>query len=89
MGRPFNEKFAGTQWETDASTLDAWMKGMTGVPIVDAGMRQANQTGWMANRARMICAMFLAKDLMLDWRLGERVSCILESVQARADFLVV
>ncbi|ELU45586.1 putative DNA photolyase [Rhizoctonia solani AG-1 IA] len=71
MGRPFQEKFADVKWETNAAHLKAWKEGKTGVPIVDA-IRQANTQGWMHNRARMITAMYLTKDLMLDWRLGEK-----------------
>ena len=52
--------------------FDAWCNGMTGYPVVDAGMRQLVQTGFMHNRARMICASFLVKDLLVDWRWGER-----------------
>ncbi|KAI0677169.1 DNA photolyase, FAD-binding/Cryptochrome [Trametes maxima] len=73
MGRPFQEKYAGVRWETDAAHLQAWKDGRTGVPIVDAAMRQARTMGWMHNRARMIAAMYLVKDLMIDWRLGEQV----------------
>ncbi|CCO28156.1 deoxyribodipyrimidine photo-lyase [Rhizoctonia solani AG-1 IB] len=72
MGRPFHEKYADVEWETTAAHLKAWKEGKTGVPIVDAAMRQANTQGWMHNRARMITAMYLTKDLMLDWRLGEK-----------------
>ncbi|QRW01681.1 deoxyribodipyrimidine photo-lyase [Ceratobasidium sp. AG-Ba] len=72
MGRPFHEKYADVKWETDPAHLKAWKEGKTGVPIVDAAMRQANSQGWMHNRARMIVAMYFTKDLMLDWRLGER-----------------
>ncbi|KAF8314757.1 hypothetical protein DL93DRAFT_2057858 [Clavulina sp. PMI_390] len=72
MGRPYLEKFADVKWEKDGDMLEAWKKGMTGVPIVDAAMRQAVSQGWMHNRARMIAAMFLTKDLMMDWRLGEQ-----------------
>ncbi|KAI0068783.1 hypothetical protein BV25DRAFT_1986350 [Artomyces pyxidatus] len=72
MGRPFQEKYADVQWETNQAHFDAWKEGRTGVPIVDAAMRQANTMGWMHNRPRMIAAMYLTKDLMLDWRLGER-----------------
>ncbi|KAG8745769.1 hypothetical protein FRC10_007030 [Ceratobasidium sp. 414] len=72
MGRPFQEKYANVKWETNAAHLKAWKEGKTGVPIVDAALRQANTQGWMHNRARMIAAMYLTKDLMLDWRLGER-----------------
>ena len=56
----------------DATRFVAWQEGRTGYPIVDAALRQLNQTGWMHNRARMIVASFLTKDLLLDWRLGER-----------------
>ncbi|KAG8727512.1 hypothetical protein FRC12_022451, partial [Ceratobasidium sp. 428] len=72
MGRPFHEKYADVKWETNAAHLKAWKEGKTGVPIVDAALRQANTQGWMHNRARMIAAMYFTKDLMLDWRLGER-----------------
>lgn len=51
--------------------LRSWKSGNTGIPIVDAAMRQLNQTGWMHNRLRMITAMFLTKNLFIDWRLGE------------------
>jgi deoxyribodipyrimidine photo-lyase len=53
--------------------LQKWKDGKTGYPIVDAGMRCAREMGWMHNRTRMICAMFLCKHLMIDWREGERV----------------
>jgi deoxyribodipyrimidine photo-lyase len=52
--------------------LKAWQNGQTGYPIVDAAMRQLNETGWMHNRLRMITASFLVKDLLIDWRIGER-----------------
>ena len=55
-----------------ADDLEAWQLGRTGCPIVDAGMRQLLAEGWMHNRARLITASFLTKDLRLDWRLGER-----------------
>lgn len=73
MGRPFQEKFANVSWEVNEEHLQAWKEGRTGVPIVDAGMRQVNTMGWMHNRLRMIVAMYLVKDLMIDWRLGEKV----------------
>jgi deoxyribodipyrimidine photo-lyase len=60
------------RWRHDPEGLAAWQEGRTGVPIVDAGMRQLCQTGWMHNRARLICASFLVKDLLVDWREGER-----------------
>jgi deoxyribodipyrimidine photo-lyase len=60
------------EWENDKKKFEAWKKGETGFPIVDAGMRELNQTGWMHNRVRMIVASFLTKDLLIDWRWGER-----------------
>ena len=59
-------------WRNDADELTAWQNGLTGYPIVDACMRQLNQTGWMHNRGRMIVASFLTKDLLQNWQLGER-----------------
>lgn len=59
-------------WREAPEDLYRWQQGQTGIPIVDAGMRQLLQTGWMHNRVRMICAMFLAKNLLIDWRHGER-----------------
>ena len=59
-------------WRDDPAGLAAWQAGRTGFPIVDAGMRQLWTTGWMHNRVRMIVASFLVKDLLIDWRLGER-----------------
>ncbi len=58
-------------WRQDKKLLDAWKTGKTGYPIVDAAMRELATTGWMHNRARMIVASFLTKDLLIDWRLGE------------------
>jgi deoxyribodipyrimidine photo-lyase len=59
-------------WNDDADGFRAWCDGRTGFPIVDAGMRQLRATGWMHNRVRMIVASFLTKDLLIDWRQGER-----------------
>jgi len=59
-------------WVSDSSALQAWQRGRTGYPIVDAGMRELWRTGWMHNRVRMIVASFLVKDLLVDWRLGAR-----------------
>lgn len=70
--RPFVSWTQRVQWRQDDEALAAWQAGKTGFPIVDAGMRQLNQTGWMHNRLRMICASFLVKDLLIDWRAGER-----------------
>ncbi|ORX40843.1 DNA photolyase, FAD-binding/Cryptochrome [Kockovaella imperatae] len=72
MGRPFLEKFADVQWEVNEDHLQAWKDGKTGYPIVDAAMRACAARGWMENRVRMVTACFLVKDLMLDWRLGEK-----------------
>ena len=59
-------------WESDGAAFSAWCRGCTGYPVVDAAMRALVQTGWMHNRARMIVASFLVKDLLIDWRWGER-----------------
>jgi deoxyribodipyrimidine photo-lyase len=59
-------------WRDDPELLTAWQRGETGIPIVDAGMRELNETGWMHNRVRMITASFLTKNLLIDWREGER-----------------
>ncbi|KAF8076516.1 FAD binding domain of DNA photolyase-domain-containing protein [Lyophyllum atratum] len=88
MGRPFLEKFSAVVWEDhqaptdstlaageadqDSEILNSWKEGKTGVPIVDATMRCLKEMGWVHNRMRMITAMFLTKDLMIDWRVGER-----------------
>lgn len=69
---PLDPRFAGFAWRSDASLLEAWQRGKTGVPIVDAGMRELWRTGFMHNRVRMIVASFLAKHLRLDWRCGAR-----------------
>lgn len=69
--RPLRPEFAKMATRTDHAELDAWQRGRTGVPIVDAGMRQLWQTGWMHNRVRMIVASFLVKHLLLPWRDGE------------------
>lgn len=71
-GRNFNTEYDGLPWREDDEQFQAWCEGRTGVPIVDAAMRQLNTTGWMHNRCRMIVAMFLTKNLLLDWRLGEK-----------------
>lgn len=73
----YRREYDRLEWGSGDAALDearfaAWRAGRTGYPIVDAAMRQLNQTGWMHNRARMIVASFLTRDLLLDWRLGER-----------------
>lgn len=69
---PFNPKFEGFEWEDNPEYLDLWCRGQTGYPIVDAGMRQLWQTGWMHNRVRMVVASFLTKHLRVHWREGAR-----------------
>ena len=59
-------------WSYDKQDFAAWCRGQTGIPLVDAAMRCLNATGFMHNRLRMVTAMFLTKDLLIDWRLGER-----------------
>lgn len=66
----FKNEFDAFPWENDESLLKCWQQGMTGYPIVDAGMRELWATGYMHNRVRMIVASFLTKDLFIDWRLG-------------------
>lgn len=68
----FKEKYRKISWSKNKKNFDAWCKGNTGFPIVDAGMRELNSTGFMHNRVRMIVASFLVKDLHIDWRDGER-----------------
>ncbi|MCA9970746.1 MAG: deoxyribodipyrimidine photo-lyase [Anaerolineales bacterium] len=68
----FREPYDAIQWRDDADGLTAWQNGRTGYPVVDAAMRQLQTSGWMHNRARMIVASFLVKDLLIDWRHGER-----------------
>jgi deoxyribodipyrimidine photo-lyase len=70
--RNYNCDFDGFTWRHSPALLEAWQQGRTGYPIVDAGMRELWRTGWMHNRVRMICASFLTKHLLLDWREGER-----------------
>lgn len=69
----FKPAYDAVAWENDESLFAAWCEGKTGYPIVDAGIRQMNAQGWMHNRLRMITASFLCKDLLCDWRLGERI----------------
>jgi deoxyribodipyrimidine photo-lyase len=70
--RSFNPKYDRIAWLNDDSQYAAWREGRTGYPVVDAAMRQLVQSGWMHNRARMIVGSFLVKDLLVDWRWGER-----------------
>ena len=68
----FREDYDNLQWENDEDQFEKWCQGQTGYPIVDAAMRQLKHSGWMHNRSRMIVASFLVKDLLIDWRWGER-----------------
>lgn len=69
---PYRPQWRHFPWEDDPEWLRAWEEGLTGLPIIDAAMRQLNESGWMHNRCRMIVASFLVKDLISDWRHGER-----------------
>lgn len=69
---PLRKEFSAFNWQTNVPLLSAWQKGLTGIPIVDAGMRELWQTGWMHNRVRMICASFLVKHLLIPWQAGEK-----------------
>ncbi|HEY9659862.1 MAG TPA: FAD-binding domain-containing protein [Allocoleopsis sp.] len=69
---PYREPLKNFPWNENPQHFQAWCDGQTGYPIVDAAMRQMNQTGWMHNRCRMIVASFLTKDLILNWQLGEQ-----------------
>ncbi|MBC8042346.1 MAG: deoxyribodipyrimidine photo-lyase [Rhizobacter sp.] len=70
--RSFKDGYEKLKWENHDEHFEAWKAGRTGFPIVDAAMRQMNETGWMHNRLRMIVASFLTKDLLIDWRRGEK-----------------
>ncbi|PPD45069.1 MAG: deoxyribodipyrimidine photolyase [Methylobacter sp.] len=72
FGHAFIDKFDTLVWDNDRDKFQAWADGRTGFPIVDAGMRELNATGFMHNRVRMITASFLVKDLRISWRWGER-----------------
>ena len=72
MNKSFKYEYSTIEWSYDEARYARWCNGQTGFPIVDAAMRQLNNTGYMHNRCRMIVASFLAKDLLLDWRMGER-----------------
>lgn len=70
--QPLRARYAAFPWKSNATALKDWQRGMTGFPIVDAGMRELWQTGWMHNRVRMLVASFLVKDLLLPWTEGAR-----------------
>lgn len=69
----YRQEFDRLPWKFNEKLFTAWKEGRTGYPLVDAGMRELNQTGWMHNRVRMVVASFLTKDMMHDWRLGAKV----------------
>lgn len=69
--RKLRPKYDGINWRNKEEDFDKWCRGQTGYPMVDAGMRQLNETGYMHNRVRMVTAGFLCKHLLIDWRLGE------------------
>ncbi len=71
VGGSFKRDYNNIQWRNNHQEFEAWCNGKTGVPIVDAGMRELNETGFMHNRVRMIVASFLTKNLLIDWRWGE------------------
>ncbi len=72
FGKAFVEKYRDIPWEENKAWFTRWCEGTTGFPLVDAGMRQLNATGYMHNRVRMVVASFLTKDMHIDWRKGER-----------------
>lgn len=69
---PYRDRFKNFPWDNNEDYFQAWCDGKTGYPIVDAAMRQLNETGWMHNRCRMIVASFLTKDLIVNWQWGEK-----------------
>lgn len=68
---PFREKYERIEWRNNEAEFEAWCQGRTGYPLVDAGMRELNQTGFMHNRVRMVTASFLTKHLLINWQWGE------------------
>jgi deoxyribodipyrimidine photo-lyase len=72
MHESLNTRFDGFPWQQDTEALQRWQQGMTGFPIIDAGMRQLWASGWMHNRVRMVVASFLTKNLMIHWLQGAR-----------------
>ncbi len=72
MGMPFIDYTKNIPWNKNQDFLNCWKEGRTGIPIVDAGIREMLETGWMHNRTRMIVAMFLSKNLLINWQEGEK-----------------
>ena len=71
VGRAFRKEYEAIEWRNNSADFQRWCEGKTGYPIVDAGMRELNKTGFMHNRVRMVVASFLTKHLLIDWRWGE------------------
>jgi len=71
-GKAYLTKYNNIKWDNNDELFNKWKNGLTGFPMVDAGMRELNETGWMHNRCRMIVASFLTKNLLIDWRKGEQ-----------------
>jgi deoxyribodipyrimidine photo-lyase len=71
VNHEFKSKYSGLLWRNNEKEFERWKNGDTGIPLVDAGMRELNETGYMHNRVRMITAGFLCKNLLIDWRWGE------------------
>ena len=80
LKKNYSKKFDKFPWEKNSKFLNAWKKGLTGYPIVDAGMRELYSTGWMHNRVRMIVGSFLVKHLLINWKDGEKYfrNCLLD-----------
>ncbi|KAJ5902582.1 hypothetical protein N7495_003110 [Penicillium taxi] len=72
MNKCFKPEHTNIEWEYDTDQFQAWCDGKTGYPVVDAAMRQLRETAWMHNRVRMVVSSFLSKDMLIDWRRGER-----------------
>lgn len=72
IAKPMRSEYANIEWRNDPNEVEAWKSGLTGYPLIDAAMRQLAATGWIHNRLRMLVASFLVKDLLVDWRIGER-----------------
>ena len=69
---PFREKYKDIEWDNNPSYIKKWKEGQTGIPIIDAAMRQMNECGWMHNRSRMIVSNFFVKIMRCDWMIGEK-----------------
>ncbi len=84
LNKNYSKKFDKFPWQKNSKFLSAWKKGMTGYPIVDAGMRELYSTGWMHNRVRMIVGSFLVKHLLINWKEGEKHfrNCLLDFNEA-------